>query len=290
MNATARTHAPRLRRHLRRRRSLPGSPPLAVLFAIYTAMTVRDPMAKRVKALNERRDELKAGIITPNRASAQSLVQRTETTDKMKDTSAGHEGPAGKPAQDHRSRSWRRPAIRNKELAVCRHLRAAWFCRSCSASSPCVLIYWAQHVRRTGAASSASWRSPRWSFAGYKGARAVPEEQGQEAHPRDPQGSARRARPAGDLRRSRPDRRRRVQPRGEGTGPRLSRARRRIRADRDRAVVPDRTPPGVREPRLSCRSRRGARRGHDDDPDRKIRHPARLARCACCRPSSATSA
>ena len=35
----------------------------AVLVAIYAATTVRDPMAKRVKALNERREQLKAGIV-----------------------------------------------------------------------------------------------------------------------------------------------------------------------------------------------------------------------------------
>ena len=34
----------------------------------------------------------------------------------------------------------------------------------------------------------------------------------------------------------------------------------------------------------------GPRRGHDDDPDREIRHAAGLARCACSRPNSATSA
>jgi tight adherence protein C len=34
----------------------------AVFFAIYAAVTVRDPMAKRVKALNARREQLKAGI------------------------------------------------------------------------------------------------------------------------------------------------------------------------------------------------------------------------------------
>ena len=35
---------------------------MAVMLAIYAAVTVRDPMAKRVKALNERREQLKAGI------------------------------------------------------------------------------------------------------------------------------------------------------------------------------------------------------------------------------------
>jgi len=36
---------------------------LAVLVALYAATTVRDPMARRVKALNERREQLKAGIV-----------------------------------------------------------------------------------------------------------------------------------------------------------------------------------------------------------------------------------
>ena len=40
----------------------------AVLVAIYAATTVRDPMAKRVKALNERREQLKAGIRTKDLA------------------------------------------------------------------------------------------------------------------------------------------------------------------------------------------------------------------------------
>src|SRR3546814_4716291 len=33
---------------------------VAVLIAVYGALTVRDPMAKRVKALNDRREQLKA--------------------------------------------------------------------------------------------------------------------------------------------------------------------------------------------------------------------------------------
>ena len=37
---------------------------MAVMLAIYAAVTVRDPMAKRVKALSERREYLKAGIVT----------------------------------------------------------------------------------------------------------------------------------------------------------------------------------------------------------------------------------
>jgi tight adherence protein C len=55
---------------------------IAVMFAIYTAITIRDPMTKRVKALNDRRELLKAGIITTAR-KRQSLIRRNDTTDKM---------------------------------------------------------------------------------------------------------------------------------------------------------------------------------------------------------------
>jgi tight adherence protein C len=54
----------------------------AVILAIYAAVTVRDPMAKRVKALNERREQLKAGITAAPR-KRQSLVRRNQTTDKL---------------------------------------------------------------------------------------------------------------------------------------------------------------------------------------------------------------
>jgi tight adherence protein C len=57
----------------------------AVVFAIYTAITISDPMAKRVKALNERREQLKAGVtVTPRKR--QSLVRRNQTTDKLTET------------------------------------------------------------------------------------------------------------------------------------------------------------------------------------------------------------
>ena len=57
---------------------------LAMMFAIYAAVTVRDPMAKRVKALNERREQLKAGIIASNARKRQSIVRRNETTEQLK--------------------------------------------------------------------------------------------------------------------------------------------------------------------------------------------------------------
>ena len=64
---------------------LAGIAAAAVLLAIYAAITVRDPMAKRVKSLNERREQLKAGITTTARKRA-SIVHRNETTDKMRST------------------------------------------------------------------------------------------------------------------------------------------------------------------------------------------------------------
>jgi len=56
----------------------------AVLLAIYAATTVRDPMAKRVKALNERREQLKAGITASTSKRRAKLVQRNESADKIR--------------------------------------------------------------------------------------------------------------------------------------------------------------------------------------------------------------
>lgn len=64
---------------------LAGVAALAVVLAIYAAITVRDPMAKRVKALNERREQLKAGIVTSGARRRQSLVRKNQTTEKLKD-------------------------------------------------------------------------------------------------------------------------------------------------------------------------------------------------------------
>ncbi len=56
----------------------------AVMLAIYAAVTVRDPMAKRVKALSDRREQLKAGITATTAKKRAKLVRKTETTDKMR--------------------------------------------------------------------------------------------------------------------------------------------------------------------------------------------------------------
>ncbi|WP_425228099.1 type II secretion system F family protein [Sphingomonas sp.] len=60
-----------------------GVAAFAVLVAIYAATTVRDPMAKRVKALNDRREQLKAGITASTKRRAK-LIQRNDTADRMR--------------------------------------------------------------------------------------------------------------------------------------------------------------------------------------------------------------
>ncbi len=56
----------------------------AVITAIYAAVTIKDPMAKRVKALNERREQLKAGITATTAKKRAKLVRKSETTDQMR--------------------------------------------------------------------------------------------------------------------------------------------------------------------------------------------------------------
>ena len=65
---------------------LAGLAALAIMLVIYAAITIRDPMQKRVKALNDRRDQLKSGLLTQGTRKRASLIRNTDTTDKMKDT------------------------------------------------------------------------------------------------------------------------------------------------------------------------------------------------------------
>ena len=62
---------------------LSGIAAFAVMVAIYAATTSRDPMTKRVKALNDRREQLKAGITASTKRRAK-LVQRNDATDRMR--------------------------------------------------------------------------------------------------------------------------------------------------------------------------------------------------------------
>ena len=56
----------------------------AVMLAVYAATTVRDPMAKRVKALNDRREQLKAGITASTSKRRAKLVQKNENADRIR--------------------------------------------------------------------------------------------------------------------------------------------------------------------------------------------------------------
>jgi tight adherence protein C len=62
---------------------LSGVATLAVLTAIYAATTARDPMARRVKALNERREQLKAGIVASTN-KRKKLTNRNQAADRVR--------------------------------------------------------------------------------------------------------------------------------------------------------------------------------------------------------------
>ncbi|RZF66335.1 type II secretion system F family protein [Sphingomonas populi] len=95
---------------------LAGVAACAVLLAVYAAMTVRDPMTKRVRALNDRREQLKAGITASTKRRAK-LVTKNETTDRIKAFLS-----AFKMLQDSQVRAAQtkllQAGIRSKEYAV----------------------------------------------------------------------------------------------------------------------------------------------------------------------------
>jgi tight adherence protein C len=55
----------------------------AVMLAIYAATTVKDPMARRIKALNERREQLKAGIVASTN-KRKKLTNRNQAADRVR--------------------------------------------------------------------------------------------------------------------------------------------------------------------------------------------------------------
>src|SRR6478609_1469020 len=55
----------------------------AVMLSIYAATTVKDPMARRVKALNERREQLKAGIVASTN-KRKKLTNRNQAADNVR--------------------------------------------------------------------------------------------------------------------------------------------------------------------------------------------------------------
>ncbi|QPC99340.1 MULTISPECIES: type II secretion system F family protein [Qipengyuania] len=96
---------------------LAGIAAVAVLVAIYSAVTIKDPMAKRVKALEGRREELKSGLVTSSAKKRQSLVRKTDTTEKIKDT-LGNMKVLQQSQVDIVQQKLAWAGIRNKELAV----------------------------------------------------------------------------------------------------------------------------------------------------------------------------
>jgi tight adherence protein C len=96
---------------------LAGVAALAMIFALYAAVTIKDPMSKRVKALNARREELKAGIVKTNAKKRTSLVRRSEGTDKVKETLANMKVLQQSQIEVIQQKlAW--AGYRNKELAV----------------------------------------------------------------------------------------------------------------------------------------------------------------------------
>ncbi|TPG54826.1 type II secretion system F family protein [Sphingomonas glacialis] len=95
---------------------LAGVAALMVLLAVYAATTARDPMTKRVKALNDRREQLKAGITASTKRRAK-LVTKNETTDRIKALLSGL-----KVLQDSQVKAAQiklmQAGIRSKEYAV----------------------------------------------------------------------------------------------------------------------------------------------------------------------------
>ena len=96
---------------------LAGIAAMAVVFAIYTALTIKDPMSKRVRALEGRREELKMGLVTATAKKRQSLVRKTDTTEKIKDT-LGSLKVLQQSQVEAVQQKLAHAGIRNKELAI----------------------------------------------------------------------------------------------------------------------------------------------------------------------------
>ena len=96
---------------------LAGIAAIAVLFAIYTAVTIKDPMQKRVKALEGRREELKLGLVTASAKKRTSLVRKTNTSDRVRDTLKDMKVlQASQVEMMQQKLAW--AGFRNKEIAV----------------------------------------------------------------------------------------------------------------------------------------------------------------------------
>jgi tight adherence protein C len=88
----------------------------ALMIAIYAASTARDPMAKRVKALNERREQLKAGITASTRKRSR-LNQSSRTTEQMKSLLGGLKVLQDKQLKETQTKLMQ-AGIRSKDAAI----------------------------------------------------------------------------------------------------------------------------------------------------------------------------
>ncbi len=89
----------------------------AVMTAIYAAVTVKDPMAKRVKALNDRREQLKAGITASTAKKRAKLVRKNDTTDSMRSMLSSLKVLQDDQLKEAQQKLFQ-AGIRRKELAV----------------------------------------------------------------------------------------------------------------------------------------------------------------------------
>jgi len=96
---------------------LSGVAALAMVFALYMATTVRDPMAKRVKALNERREQLKAGIMASTSKRRTKITHKNETTDRLRGVLSSLKVLQEEQVKDAQVKLMQ-AGIRSKDLAV----------------------------------------------------------------------------------------------------------------------------------------------------------------------------
>ena len=96
--------------------AMSGMAVMALMLAIYAALTARDPMAKRVKALNERREQLKAGITASTRKRAK-LTRSSKGTEQMRSMLASIKVLQEKQLKDAQ-RQLMQAGIRSKDAAI----------------------------------------------------------------------------------------------------------------------------------------------------------------------------
>ncbi len=165
----------------------------AVLVAIYAATTVRDPMAKRVKALNERREQLKAGIVASTSKRRKNITNRNEMADKVRGLLASLKMLQDEQVEKAQAKLMQ-AGIRSKDLAfvvIFARLRAADRARRGRDRRGLRRRLFPGLGRVQEIRPRRRHPAPR-----LQGAGPVAEEQGRQAHQGDPQGPARRARPA----------------------------------------------------------------------------------------------